>query len=197
VGTITFDGNPDSPEPVSHDTGIHRMATLRTRLNLATPTPKPAELRWKYLSVRPGDELKGWVAGQLLPITVHWAEASKPCHRAVTSGALSCKHCEAGMKTRVIGYVPLIDHHGRKVVICASETVSVDLRLVAYKTEVRFSRGKGSRDPLQFRVLVGHECSKIVPQSLERQKGGFDIQPWLLKLWQDEELKSWFERSEG
>jgi hypothetical protein len=155
------------------------------------PSPRPEHLRWHYHRIPPGGELRAWIAGRLVGLHVHWSDGSKPCRKKITGGMLKCPMCEAQMRTRWIGYLPVLDHRQRQLVVAVSESIGPGAENLAEWTDVRFVRSAGARDPLRIQVMVGYEASKC-PEALKRP-GSRDIRPWLIHLWQDGELRAFFQ----
>lgn len=156
------------------------------------PQPRPDHLRWKYLRIAPGEQVEAWIAGALVGVDCHWAGCSKPCRDAMTGGKLPCYWCEQKAKRRWVGYLPLYQWQPyRQIVITVSPDVGLGLvetaRLGVWSL---FGRTMGVRDPLYVRFPNDH-TNRALPVTLHR-KGPADIRPWLLHLWQDEELEQFF-----
>jgi hypothetical protein len=158
----------------------------------ARPSPRSFDLRWKYRSIPPGTQFRAWTAGPMVGVHVHWSSSSKPCRKRITGGKLPCSLCEAKMKCRWVGYVPVLDHpHLRQYVLILSETVGNAFSVTGLGQFMEFTRTIGARDPLQFRALLpgGSDAPLRIPSTIQNLKP-CDITPWLLHLWQDDELSA-------
>jgi hypothetical protein len=172
------------------------------------PSPRPLHKSWHYLKIAPGAMCRGWIAGRMVGVEVHWGgDSSKPCWRAITGGLLPCPRCDPGSllptqtepkKRRWIGYVPLYAHTGRREVVVVSETVGPRVKDLAIGTPVEFRRSNGARDPLQIRQLrstmLGDAVNDLGPPPKFRSAiAGDDITEWLLELWDEPELTRFLE----
>lgn len=162
----------------------------------AAPQPLPNELRWHYVKIKPGEALYGYVAGKMVGVWVHWLGGSKPCRAKMTQRTLPCPHCtEEGPRLRWLGYLPLWDRSGRRVVVAISNTVGPAVELLVYAQPVRLARTNGARDPLRIETPEPHMDMRLAERLF--RDGPHDLTPWLLHLWADRELASWLKARTG
>lgn len=166
---------------------------MDTFKSVPPPILRP-ELTWKYKAIGPGEGLSARIAGPLVGVETHWAGRSRPCRRRLTEGFLACPGCQERQRVNWLGYQPLLDQYGRRVVVTVSPTTAYALAEMTPGTSVRLSRGKVARSALRVELLTG-------PDSLPKSARGTykaDIWPWLLQLWDDDELTTfWHTRSNG
>lgn len=156
----------------------------------ARPQPRPAHLSWSYRRIPPGGTLRGFVAGPLVGVHVHWSASSKPCRKKLTGGLLDCPFCSAELRARWLGYLPLFEHTGKRMVVTISETLGDRASALLFGTDVEFYRTNGARDPLRIRHPSDYSRS-ATPASLSKT-GPQDIRRWLVHLWQDRDLAAFF-----
>jgi hypothetical protein len=140
------------------------------------------------VKLNPGQRWKGFLAGPIVGVDVHYVGGCKACRKKLTGGALKCICDGAKVETRWAGYVPLWDEYGARFFVVLGErhaenALRVELLhpVVVMKT---VARGCPLRiDPVKWTAtpppLAAHERR---PQDLRR---------WLFKIWKDEELEEW------
>lgn len=162
----------------------------------ASPQPLPSELRWHYVKIKPGEAVYGYVAGKMVGVWVHWLGGSKPCRSKMTNKTLPCPHCvDDGPRLRWLGYLPLWDRSGRRVVVVVSNQVGPAVELLVYAQPVRLARTSGARDPLRVETPEPHMDMRLAERLF--RDGPHDLTPWLIHLWQDRELASWLKARSG
>lgn len=154
-----------------------------------TPTSRPNHLRWQYTKIERGTAVKGWLAGPVCGVHVHFThEGSKPCRQHLTDGALACRFCVAGIRMSWLGYVPMYDTTLKQVVTGIKESNCEYTLNLPLHTTITARRGSGYRDPVMIRE---ERNSQRMPISDQRSTAA-DLRPWLLVLWSDPEITSHF-----
>lgn len=153
---------------------------------------RPPHLRWRVVPVPAGDYLMGWLAGPQVTVDVHWnSGCSKPCRDLLTKSALLCECLKEPKSIRTIGYVPIITPEREQLVLIVSATVAAAVADFVFGTPLEFHRSKKSRTPLRVKLSANGKFSQQ-NNLLFKQGQPRDIKPYLLHLWQDEQLANHF-----
>lgn len=147
------------------------------------PDRREAIEHWTTVSVRAAHDLIGLLAGPPVAAPLHWLGQSKPCRRLLTGGSLPCRGCEASLKLRWGGYIPIIGTQGDRLVVLCGESLVRECSEVPVGALLKFNYSERRRK-LGFTVT-----STIINQSIAQRPR--DIRNWLLHLWGDEELRAY------
>lgn len=135
-----------------------------------------------------GKSMVGWLVGPIIGLQTHYLNSTRPCREDVTRGRMNC-YCKR-MKLESVwkGYVPLIDRDGVHCFVQICDTYAE----LAYKVRV-FSPVKVTRMTHRGSPYAVKEddWTDADPRSRFDFKRPFDVRPWLLKLWGDDELTKW------
>lgn len=152
------------------------------------PSSLPPELRWRYVTLLPGEKVLCWLAGKPIGVDVHWGRNSQPCYKSITKGKLACYYGER-CSPRFVAYVPLITMERReRLVVIASKSLWPTVSAFAHGLPLEVLRPKRDNNPaLEFKMYNG---TGVDPANNKRasQRTPDDIRPYLLHLWQDRKL---------
>lgn len=158
-------------------------------LNRAEIPPIDPNLCWKVFPIKAGTSLDCWIAGKVFPAWVHWSEKrNQPCVFRLTDGKVKCRQCGARVGVKLVGYQPVYDRHGDKLVVVASHQTTAELDYLMTGAPVRLSRPGGDRQ----RINIGKQDDTPTLRALDRKyqnRVPADISPWLVLLWKDSRLK--------
>lgn len=150
---------------------------------------KSASQTWTVEKLKGGGAFFGWLAGPTIWVWCHLPPPSKPCYTVLTEGVRKCPHCRPHGREEFVGYVPLYDAAGRRLIVLIKEYTKPVVDAIRTHTPVKVSRGKGHHDPIMI------ESSKWASPT---GAGGFDrfapadIRDALLTIWGDTELADYF-----
>lgn len=155
-------------------------------------TPFPQELRYKWVPVLPGQTIEGWILCKPWGLDSHYADKKKqtlPCRHALTKGLLKCFWGE-NCHPREIAYWALWVPTARKrLVVTLSRTPALIAEEFSVGSPVRLFRPKTNNNPpIEVTLLSGTDDPSLATTQRMRKRGEEDIFPYLLHLWQDQEL---------
>lgn len=153
------------------------------------PNKKAEHLRWGHLKLAPGQREYGWVCGPVFGCSTHWDSGTKPCRARLTSNGLTCRYCIAQMETGYSVWVPLFNQVGQKVVAMVGADLEEAVSAIPFGSPVKVSKGKYRAAPIVIQV---NEWTAVTCPHLGRLRCQHDIRPWLLQLWGDKELQSYY-----
>lgn len=146
---------------------------------------------WKCASVPVGATWRVITRGPLVSVPGHFCGADKPCVSRLTEGALSCPFC--GEKSlRWIGYLPVfLSDEEPFLVIKPSESQIEKASTWPFCSRLIVSRPLERTRPCRYQL---YENEYEQPGWLRRVRltGSIDIRPYLLHLWQVQELTEYF-----
>ena len=162
------------------------------RIELLAP-----HLQWRTNTIGPGNSVRGWIAGPLQVVSVHFVnKASRPCRSKITSGKLLCYCAATPISVRQLAYLPLITQAREKVVVLMCATTARKASILAVTQEVEFWRPQRAKAPLAIKILVPGELGTS-PFTEVIKKKPHDIREYLLRvLWQDLDLINYFDKLE-
>lgn len=158
------------------------------------PVPKVAP--WTHEKLKGGGTFKAWKAGACRWVWVHFKSVvSKPCHSAISKGALECPHC-GGKPTEMIGYLPLYTDNGKPVVVICRDYSREVVDPIPVFDPVVVSRGKAQWCAME--VQAQQWASRAFASNDPTRKRAADIRPWLVyTLWQQRALVDYFLKMEA
>lgn len=107
----------------------------------------------------------------------------------MTEGRLKCGYCESDMSTLWRGYIPLVDADGLACVSVVGEEMgkhAVDLKLGDQVVVTKLLR-----QGCPVRVVASNHTAST-PAAVAAIKSPVDLKAWLLTVWKDEALASFF-----
>lgn len=152
----------------------------------------PDHLKWRIIPLSAGAVLEGWLAGPVVPVACHWTgKRSVPCRRLITDGKMRCWCEDKPASVRVIGYAPIIDKARDRYVVILSAAVAHKVERIKAGSAVRLTRPKAVKRPLFVTQLPDDYLGS--DQTKKMRAGAIhDICPYLLHVWQDQELTESF-----
>ena len=154
----------------------------------AIPTPTDPQLEWTYTPVRGGESVRGWIAGNPVAIESHHEDYTKPCRAWISDGKLPCWRGRTCV-TRLVSYVPLYTcPELEKIVVLVSKSVALKIPKCVTHVPVKISRPTTKNNPpLRLNWEAGADFPERQTKQI-RNRLPADIRPYLLHLWQDEEI---------
>lgn len=154
----------------------------------ATFRDVPAHLKWRCVSVAPGESLEGVTAGALVTVDCHWdCGRSFPCLSRLTDGVLKCSCEDEPRSLRLLGYQPIMTKERERLVVLLSATVAQKVETIRHGTAVRFTRPKKGKRPLSVTLLSDYDLGEDFVKKM-RAAALHDIHEYLIHLWQDRTL---------
>lgn len=149
-------------------------------------------LQFRCHKVPAGTHVSGWLIGPIITATVHWSDsASKPCLFVMSNGQLDCPCQHAPKPTRDIGYVPLLTPRPERICVIVSSGVAKLMLKSPLHSAITLWRSNIAKTALT--VTKWDESS--IPSDLDkriRTTQPVDIRMWLLHLWSEEQLCTYF-----
>lgn len=156
-------------------------------LHSRKPRKVAAHLRWSFVKMEPGSSFPAWIAGPMIGVDGHWDFSHKPCLKSLTDGKLPCKYCQAEMKLRWMGYLPLYDAHLRQIVVGIGPDMEPSVSRLECHATVRVKKGRRPKDP----IIIEHQAwTGLSAFASGRQAEPQNLWEWLLQLWNKPELKT-------
>lgn len=146
---------------------------------------------WHCEQVAKGKGFKAWKAAELFGVLCHWSFRSIPCYWELTDGKLDCPHCRDNPSLRWIGYLPLYKDTHRPVVVIVGESVKAPVDRIEVHAPIFVWRDDQKGATISVR---SDDWSKRW-QPPQHYHGIPDIRLWLLTLWKEPALTSWFEQN--
>lgn len=144
----------------------------------------PMALRWRVERFAPEDVRKGWIAGPTVRVVTHWTgKKTTPCAWALTKGAVRCACQSASMAKRTVGYMPMIQTDGDRVVLFVPDSVALKHAGIPFGKAIQVSRPKNPTAAYKVKQLGNDELSSTLQKTV-LAKGPQDIKQFLLHLWQ-------------
>lgn len=147
-------------------------------------TPVPPALDFRCESVERGGTFLGVVIGPLVKVRTHTFNGrSKPCLNFATEGKLRCWCNERAVSIRDVGYLPVINRDGDRVVVILSALAAYSLRSVKQDMLIRFSRPDKPKVRVQASTVTGIDAEQ---QWVKRARGLEPVEIWeyLCHVWQ-------------
>lgn len=144
---------------------------------------------WSHEKLKGGGVFNGWLAGKTEWVLVHHIGVSKPCYSELSDDALPCPFCKPQCRRDWIGYVPIFDAGGKRLLVIVQDYAETVVDAIPVHAPVRVRRGGEYHDP----VCV--ESSKWTADKWPakgRGDQGVDIFAALLVLWNLPVLKAHF-----
>lgn len=152
----------------------------------ALPAAFAPELLWRYVPVRGGELIRGWIAGPMVGIQSHFGKHTKPCRSWITDGKLKCSFGEKCV-SRFVAYIGLYTHpEQERVVVMIPRSTALKMPVLLTGTPATFSRSKAKNNPPLKAFLDNPDALPESVTKTMRRRPAQDIRPYLLHLWQDE-----------
>lgn len=141
---------------------------------------------WRWLKPRPGNEGRGWIAGDIHIYPAHMGRPSVVCEEKLTRGRIKCPMCEHGMAVRDLGYLPVYADNGMPCVLIVHEYSFDIIGKIPFRAPVSWARGdEDEADPVTVTPrLSGGKYESTVPSRLVPQ----DITIAIARYWKRPDL---------
>lgn len=146
---------------------------------------RPDHLRFSYLSLEPGKQVKGWITGPVFGCETHFVGSTKPCLSALTEGELPCKYCTGEFRKSYTVYQPFWSVECEKMVAILGENMKAVCDALPFGEQIIITKGKHKNRPYKLRPERWSEGDSLYVAKLQAQH---DVRPWLIQLWAIPEL---------
>lgn len=146
-------------------------------------------LAWDLISLGSGKPWCGWLAGPPIWIATHHTNATKPCKKELTDGAVKCPYPHKQFPPRWRAYVPLWDETGTRAFTICCQRYEDQLMRVPHLAPVLIAKQAARGQPIK---IWFREWCKGEPPITGAEKRPQDIRPFLVQLWNDPELREWW-----
>lgn len=153
---------------------------------------KPQEISYEHVKIEPGKWWRGWLSGPVVTIHCHYdGKATRACRAEMTSGELACPWCANKVQPILKWYCPLWSEAGLRSVALAADRYReyTERLIVGEPVLVTKTLTKGCAIRVERSTWT-----KLAPPIPEADRGPQDLTPWLLRVWEDAELREWCER---
>jgi hypothetical protein len=158
----------------------------------ATVHELPPNLRWRTVSPKKEESVKGVLAGAPVAIISHFvAKRTVPCLEWISAGKLPCPCEEIAAAARRTAYVPVVTASGEKLVVICSDSTLRALEGLSPGGTLEIGRGKCLRRACYVKTLAPDTLPEGFAKKI-RELPNHDIRPYLLHLWQIPELYAYF-----
>lgn len=145
---------------------------------------------WSYLDLKGGGSAAGWLAGPVEWVETHHYFRTIPCHWSISDGRLECPWCPKAPAVEWSGYVPFYGESGKPyLAIVRGYSQDVVMSLKTFDPLI-VSKGKSKFDPIVITRPLGKR--ERYKSSLASRQEPVDIRPFLLKLWKEPALVTFF-----
>lgn len=152
----------------------------------------PPALRWRCVSPKKEESVRGVLAGPVVPIITHYVGSrTVPCLEWISEGKLKCPCEELAMGARRTAYVPVVTKDHEKLVVIVSDGTFRALEGTRPGSSIEVGRGKCLRRPCYVKTIAPDTLGEHFVRKM-REAAVHDIRPYLLHLWQLPELFAFF-----